>query len=500
MTRDATSSLLDAKRPSRVKGNRITYNVDDSQTSTHYCTNAVNQYDATGAASGCASPTEAFDYDADGNLETDGALRYLWDAENRLIEAFPTTPAAGDVKVRFAYDYMGRRVRKEVLAWNDGASDWAATATTDLKFVYDGWHVVQVLDGTTTGNPVTQQYTWGLDLSGTLGSAGGIGGLLAAVETKGTSSTTDDDAYWYFYDGNGNVGQVIAADGQTLAAHYEYDPYGNLIASSGTYADTNPIRFSTKWFDVETSLYYYGYRYLWRDRWLNRDPIEEDGGLNLYAFVENCPLRGIDPLGLIPPRLFDGPQAPPIERQYVRNGRVNDCVRQLSKACDANDRCFQRPKNQCLREALSLCAGYVDGWPQWADKNQSNYPRGYLQCGDCAAGVVSLGLSNSCFKVVSAGNASLGHSFAAVFHVCNQSFTSDANLDPWTKNSPYFWRLVSYKSRTTPRLPVDDTGYPPGVPPVAVDCYNDCIAGLGWCGSETCKDSCKLACGVLAGP
>jgi uncharacterized protein RhaS with RHS repeats len=33
-------------------------------------------------------------------------------------------------------------------------------------------------------------------------------------------------------------------------------------------------------------------------RWLNRDPIEEEGGLNLYGYVANNPLAFIDPLGL----------------------------------------------------------------------------------------------------------------------------------------------------------------------------------------------------------
>ena len=34
-------------------------------------------------------------------------------------------------------------------------------------------------------------------------------------------------------------------------------------------------------------------------RWLNRDPLGESAGPNLYTFVENNPVRFIDPYGLL---------------------------------------------------------------------------------------------------------------------------------------------------------------------------------------------------------
>ena len=33
-------------------------------------------------------------------------------------------------------------------------------------------------------------------------------------------------------------------------------------------------------------------------KWVNRDPIAEDGGVNLYAYVQNTPINDFDPLGL----------------------------------------------------------------------------------------------------------------------------------------------------------------------------------------------------------
>ena len=58
-------------------------------------------------------------------------------------------------------------------------------------------------------------------------------------------------------------------------------------------------RFSTKYYDAETGLYYYGYRFYSPAlmRWLNRDPIEEDGGVNLYCFCINDTLSHVDVFG-----------------------------------------------------------------------------------------------------------------------------------------------------------------------------------------------------------
>lgn len=43
-------------------------------------------------------------------------------------------------------------------------------------------------------------------------------------------------------------------------------------------------------------------------RWLNRDPIEENGGLNLYAFTKNNPVSQIDSLGLSSDEIYYSPQ------------------------------------------------------------------------------------------------------------------------------------------------------------------------------------------------
>ena len=73
-------------------------------------------------------------------------------------------------------------------------------------------------------------------------------------------------------------------------------PYGQ-VASTGSLVQ--PVQWSAELHDEEPALVYYNYRfYNPRDgRWINRDPIAEEGGWNLYGFVDNEVVFSIDYLG-----------------------------------------------------------------------------------------------------------------------------------------------------------------------------------------------------------
>ena len=96
------------------------------------------------------------------------------------------------------------------------------------------------------------------------------------------------------------VGECRAFRGGSENGVELYDDFGRTISRSGSMADFFRMRFSTKYFESETGLYYYGYRFYSPAlmRWLNRDPIGEDGGLNLYGFCGNAALSSVDPRGL----------------------------------------------------------------------------------------------------------------------------------------------------------------------------------------------------------
>jgi RHS repeat-associated protein len=241
-----------------------------------------------------AETPEQFQYDDDGNLTQDGRFDYTWDAENRLIVVTTRDDIPASVprvKVEYVYDHQFRRIASATAVWTNDA--WQAAESR--AFLYDGWNVVTELTHSQT-HTLTNLYTWGLDLSGSLQGAGGIGGLLAGT----FGGTTSVSTAFYCHDANGNVGQLVDADG-ALLAHYEYSPFGETVVSTGPLAKANTFRFSTKWFDNDTGLGYWGYRWYSPEmgRWPSRDPIEEAGGVNIYVALDNDLVNRVDMLGLV---------------------------------------------------------------------------------------------------------------------------------------------------------------------------------------------------------
>lgn len=241
----------------------------------------VNQY--ASITGGQAEPDLA--YDADGNLTVDGTWAYRYDGENRLRELERNDHSQ---TLQFKYDYLGRRARKTVRS--GGPTAGVASST---KFVWSGWRLLAELDAGTseTGTAVAKSYIWGVDFSNGSGAAGGGGGLLA-VNQGGVT-------YFPVYDATGNVTGYLNSSSGAVAASYEYNPYGQLLAQGGS-STSFAFGFATQYTDSESGLVYYGLRYYSpkHGRFINRDPIEEAGGNNLYGFVGNNPANAWDVLGL----------------------------------------------------------------------------------------------------------------------------------------------------------------------------------------------------------
>jgi YD repeat-containing protein len=178
-------------------------------------------------------------HDADGNLTQDGRWTYVWDAENRLVE-MTTLDDVLDVggpyrRLEFAYDWRSRRVSKKCFTGSPGSE----TVSDERRFVYDGWQLIseyEVVGGDLT---IDRTYAWGIDLSGTLQGAGGVGGLLSF--DNGTSCFVPS------YDGNGNVIGWMKDTGACVAV-CEYDAFGRRVVceeleAGGADCPIRPQRF-----------------------------------------------------------------------------------------------------------------------------------------------------------------------------------------------------------------------------------------------------------------
>ena len=273
-----TGGLTSSRRAASVD-NQYTYGFDKignrelavagAKTPIAYQPNALNQYMRIEGHSALT-----LTHDADGNLTGNGNRTFIWDAANRLIAIYD----GGALIARYTYDHEGRRIAR----WTHHG--------IDERYLYDGWNLIAVYHPGQTAPAET--YTWGKDLSGSLQGAGGVGGLLMAKK-RGHGQ----DVWIYHNDANGNVTEITNPR-SGLLDHYQYDPFGNLV--SEPQLPENRFRFSTKPQDGESEFYYYGFRYYdpQTGRWLSRDPIEEQGGYNLYGFMANDPVSRWDMLGL----------------------------------------------------------------------------------------------------------------------------------------------------------------------------------------------------------
>jgi RHS repeat-associated protein len=104
-------------------------------------------------------------------------------------------------------------------------------------------------------------------------------------------------AYYYTRDHLGSVREMCSSTG-AIVARYSYDPYGRTTLVSGSNLATKQY---AGMYAHQTS----GLNLTWfraydgnTGRWLNRDPLAEQGGLNLYGYVLDGPTYSVDSLGL----------------------------------------------------------------------------------------------------------------------------------------------------------------------------------------------------------
>ena len=250
-------------------GNRKTAR-EDAEEATAYTTGPLNQY--TAIERGEASVFEPV-YDEDGNQTlirtSTGIWQVAYNAENRPVRF---VNESAKTVVECTYDYMGRRHTRKVSV--------NGTVSSYLRYMYRGYLQIAAIDA------VSGVFRWFLFWDPTQPEAA----RPLAIRKDGT---------WYAYgwDLTGNVTEIFGKAGY-LRTVYTYTPYGEVAAEGDV---TQPIQWSSEYNDEELGLVYYNYRHLnpHDGRWISRDPIEEEGGWNLFAFVGNKIFNQSDVLGLI---------------------------------------------------------------------------------------------------------------------------------------------------------------------------------------------------------
>jgi RHS repeat-associated protein len=227
-----------------------------------------------------------FAWNLNGDLVNDGDKYYVYDDENRMIYVeYPSTWAQV-----FQYDALSRRRVRQDWVFRNG--NWIKESET--RYIYDGLMVIQERN---QDNLPSCTYTRGLDVSGSLDEASGVGGLLARTDV---SHANEHKTAYYHHDSNGNV-SIITDRGGNIAAKYDYDPFGRVLFKSGRLCKINRMMFAGKEIDERSNLIHYGYRYFHSDiqRWTTKDPVGFGGGsVNLLAFTSNDAVNRFDPSGL----------------------------------------------------------------------------------------------------------------------------------------------------------------------------------------------------------
>jgi RHS repeat-associated protein len=205
-----------------------------------------------------APATQGLTYDLNGNLTSDGTNTYQWDWENRLTQI--TYPGTGN----------------------------------NSKFTYDGWdHLVKIVETSEGSVTSTKQF---VQASVNMQEARDAeGALTSQYFSLGQRSPSTN----YFFELNQRFDVVGVADrsGSSVCA-LSYDEYGRASLLSGSF--TSDFGFTGLYAHQRSGLSLSVHRAYSSGlgRWLNRDPIGEAGGSNLYAYVLNSPTNTIDLLGL----------------------------------------------------------------------------------------------------------------------------------------------------------------------------------------------------------
>ena len=162
------------------------------------------------------------------------------------------------------------------------------------------------------------------------------------------------------YYGVDHLGSVRRAFASTSSApNYAFDAYGIPLQTTAPltqFGYAGLLNHSPSGLSLAT---YRAYDPV-SGRWLSRDPIQENGGINLYAYVDEQPTVNKDPTGLAPkytPRPQSSPNVQLCQQTPSRSECASKCADLALPTTDYGVS-FQRCMAACLSNGNS-------GFPKW---------------------------------------------------------------------------------------------------------------------------------------
>jgi len=211
--------------------------------------------------------TATFTYDNNGNTITKTENGVTTTFNYNTLDRLASVQLPDGRTAAYTYDPFGRRIKKQVgtettvYVYADEGLIGEYTETGTSKKTY-GWHP----DGVWGTNPIFQ---------------------------------TEKSQYYFYHNDHLGTPQTLTDANGDFVWGATYEAFGKATVDSDS-TIANNLRFPGQYFDEETGL---SYNYIRNydqttGRYIKADPIGLEGGINLFAYVQNNPNILIDPYGL----------------------------------------------------------------------------------------------------------------------------------------------------------------------------------------------------------